>query len=128
MHTGSGSRVGTNWHKDILNAWTPENTNTNIPRLSAGDNVTNSASSRFLISSDYLSINNLTLGYTLPKNWLRNIGLQAARVYLACDNLAVFSARKGLDPRYSYGASGNNGASSDYPAMRTVTAGVQVTF
>ena len=128
MHTGSGSRVGTNWHKDILNAWTPENTNTNIPRLSAGDNVTNSASSRFLISSDYLSINNLTLGYTLPKNWLNNIGLQAARVYLACDNLAVFSARKGLDPRYSYGASGNNGASSDYPAMRTVTAGVQVTF
>lgn len=128
MHTGSGSRVGTNWHKDILNAWTPENRNTNIPRLSAGDNVTNSASSRFLVSSDYLSINNLTLGYTLPKNWLSKIGLQAARVYMACDNLAVLSARKGLDPRYSYNASGSVGASSDYPAMRTVTAGVQVTF
>lgn len=73
--------AGHNWHSDIANAWTPENRYTNVPRIDAMDEYTNASSDRWLISSDYLSINNITLGYTVPKQ--RNVytmtGLWAVR-------------------------------------------------
>ena len=56
MHGGDSHYMGYNWHKDILNAWTSENRNTNIPRVDAIDKYTKSSSDRWLTSSDYLSI------------------------------------------------------------------------
>ena len=124
MHGGDSHYMGYNWHKDILNAWTPENRNTNIPRVDAIDKYTNSSSDRWLTSSDYFSINNITLGYTLPKRWLRSLGIGSLRIYGAADNVALFSARKGLDPRMSYTT-----ASTDrYTHIRTISGGLKVTF
>ena len=124
MHGGNSHYMGYNWHKDILNAWTPENRNTNIPRVDAIDKYTNSSSDRWLTSSDYFSINNITLGYTLPKRWLRSLGIGSLRIYGAADNVALFSARKGLDPRMSYTT-----ASTDrYTPIRTISGGLKVTF
>ncbi|WNG11241.1 SusC/RagA family TonB-linked outer membrane protein [Bacteroides uniformis] len=124
MHGGDSHYMGYNWHKDILNAWTPENRNTNIPRVDAIDKYTNSLSDRWLTSSDYFSINNITLGYTLPKRWLRSLGIGSLRIYGAADNVALFSARKGLDPRMSYTT-----ASTDrYTPIRTISGGLKVTF
>ena len=124
MHGGDSHYMGYNWHKDILNAWTPENRNTNIPRVDAIDKYTNSSSDRWLTSSDYFSINNITLGYTLPKRWLRSLGIGSLRIYGATDNVALFSARKGLDPRMSYTT-----ASTDrYTPIRTISGGLKVTF
>lgn len=129
MHNGTGAFTGTNWHKDILKAWTPNNKLSNIPRLNMNElRHISEFNSYFLISSNYLSINNITIGYTIPKQWLHKIGLTKCRLYFSADNLAVFSKRKGLDPRYSYGTSGSDGSTSDYPAMRTLTAGLQVSF
>ena len=59
MHGGSSSNAGNNWHKDIYKAWTPENTTTDVPRLNANDRFSNSTSTRFLVSSNYLSLNNI---------------------------------------------------------------------
>lgn len=124
MHGGDSHYMGYNWHKDILNAWTPENRNTNIPRVDAIDKYTNSSSDRWLTSSDYFSINNITLGYTLPKRWLRSLGIGSLRIYGAADNVALFSACKGLDPRMSYTT-----ASTDrYTPIRTISGGLKVTF
>ncbi|MCS3157548.1 hypothetical protein NXY07_11725 [Phocaeicola dorei] len=50
MH--AGSNIGSNWHKDILNAWTPENKNTNVPIMDGAQN-SNSQSSRFLINASF---------------------------------------------------------------------------
>ena len=117
MHGGGSHDLGYNWHKDILNAWTPENTNSDIPRIDAIDKYTNSSSDRWLTSSDYFAINNITLGYTLPQRWLRNLGIGSLRVYGAADNVALFSARRGLDPRMSYTT-----ASTDrYTPIRTLS-------
>ena len=96
MHGGDSHYMGYNWHKDILNAWTPENRNTNIPRVDAIDKYTNSSSDRWLTSSDYFSINNITLGYTLPKRWLRSLGIGSLRIYGAADNVALSLPVKGL--------------------------------
>ena len=123
VHTGQKGDAGQNWHKDILKAWTPENPNSNIPAVNYTAQYQNATSDRFLISSDYLSINNITLGYTLPKNWIKNFA-SSVRLYMAADNVALFAARKGLDPRQGYFGSGND----TYSLMRTISGGLSVTF
>lgn len=124
MHGGASGDAGQNWHKDIAKAWSPTNTQTDVPRLSATDQYTNSSSDRWLISSNYLSINNITLGYTIPKSLTRKIGIEGLRIYGAADNLALFAARKGLDPRQGYLSS----TTSTYGALRTISGGVKLTF
>ena len=124
MHNGSSSDAGHNWHKDIANAWTPENRNTDVPRIDAMDTYTNQSSDRWLISSNYLSLNNITLGYTFPKSWCRAIGLNSVRVYGSADNVALLCARKGMDPRQSYTMT----TTSTYGALRTISGGIKVTF
>lgn len=130
MHTSSGT--GTAWHKDALKAWTPEDTDTVIPRLDGDTSVGQTAVDNYLISSDYLSINNITIGYSLPSTVLSKMKIAGLRVYVAGDNLAVVSARKGVDPRYSMGlgslTSGSGLNSGSYSAMRTVTGGITLTF
>lgn len=124
MHNGYESDAGRNFHTDIRNAWTPENTNTDVPRLSASDKYANSNSTRWLTSSDYLSLNNITIGYTLPTNLISKIGLSKLRVYFTADNLALWSARKGLDPRQSF----TSASTATYTAIRTISGGVSLSF
>ncbi len=123
MHEGYAN-AGYNWHMDILNAWTPENTDTDIPRLCTTDYYSNSTSTRFLISSNYLALNNLTVGYTLPSSVTERFSINKFRVYVAADNLALWSARDGLDPRQSFTAA----TTARYTAIRTISGGINVTF
>ena len=123
---------GSAWHKDALKAWTPENTNTDVPRNDGDTQVAQSALDRFLISSDYLSINNVTLGYTFPAKLTNKIAVSALRLYVSGENLAVFTARKGMDPRTSFGIGGMTSdsgiTSSRYAPVRTITGGISLTF
>ncbi len=125
MHNGA-SGAGMNWHKDILKAWTPENRNSDVPRLntSASSSYDNATSDRFLISSNYLSLNNVTVGYTLPRKWTSKARLDRVRLYFVADNVALWSRRNGLDPRQSF-ISGNN---SEYSILRSMSGGVSVDF
>ena len=123
MH-GGYQRGGTAWNKDILNAWTPTNTRTDVPRLDAEDRYTNSASTRFLTSSNYLNINNITVGYTLPKSWTQKMQIEKLRIYFTADNLGFISARKGLDPRQSY----TTATTALYTPIRTISGGINLTF
>ena len=124
MHYGMSSSAGINWHKDILNAWTPTNTNTNVPRLNAEDARGFQNSDRALVSSNYLAINNITLGYTLPNSMTKKLGFETIRFYGSADGVALFSARKGLDPRQSFTSS----TTSTYTATRCISGGVKLVF
>lgn len=124
MHSGDASNGGMNWHKDIYNAWTPENTNTNVPRLNANDRYASSTSTRFLVSSNYLSLNNITVGYTIPTYTLSNIGLTHLRVYVSADNVGILTKRKGLDPRQSF----TTVTTARYTPIRSISGGVNITF
>ena len=130
MHSGCSQMAGTNWHRDILDSWTPDNPNTGIPRLDAADNTYQNDSDRFLTSSDYLSINNVTVGYTFPDKWMKKLHIASLRVYATGDNLWVFSARKGLDPRMYFGATGGSQGNGNYTysAMRSISGGITITF
>ena len=120
----AGKGEGQNWHKDIYNAWTPANTKTDVPRLNAQDSFTNALSDRWLISSNYLSINNITVGYTLPSNLVKKMFIEKLRVYFTADNVGLIAKRKGLDPRQSYTTSTN----SLYSPIRTISGGISLTF
>ena len=135
MH--NGQQAGQALHRDALKAWSETNKNSNIPRLSTASTDDAGFSSqtpydRFLTSSNYLSLNNLTLGYTLPKDWVRTLTLSNIRVYVSGENLFLLTKRKGLDPRFNWGiggmTSGSGKASGGYASMRTVTAGLSVNF
>lgn len=130
MHTSSG--VGQAWHKDALKAWTEDKPSKEFPRLDGDTSVGQTAVSNYLISSNYLSINNITIGYTFPEKITSVLKISSLRIYVSGDNLAVVSARKGVDPRYSMGlgslTSGSGLNSGSYSAMRTITGGVTITF
>ena len=130
MHTQSSA--GSAWHVDALKAWTPENPHTNVPRLDGDVTVAQSVLDRFFVSSDYLSVNNVTLGYTFPKKWMDKLNVAGLRVYVSGENLGVLTARKGVDPRFSMGlgslTSGSGLNSGAYSAMRTITGGITLTF
>ena len=124
MHNGSAASAGQNWHKDILNSWSESNKGSNIPRLNGNDTYANSASDRFLISSNYLDLTNITLGYTFPKAWVTKLQLSNLRIYFAADNVALLSKRKGLDPRQSY----TSANAMTYSPVRTLSGGIKLTF
>lgn len=111
------------WHQDILGSWTPENRETTIPVLDRDQNA-NAQSSRFLTSSDYFSLRNITLGYQLPANLLMQKKVSGLRLFLSGDNLLLASARRGLDPRQSIAGT----PLDEYTPVRTITFGLNVTF
>ena len=127
---GTNKFAGQALHKDLLNSWTPTNTNTDIPRTDVEESIGQAAVDRFLISSNYLSINNVTIGYTFPQKWTRKIKVEGLRFYAAAENLAVLVARQGIDPRNSMGlqSATTELGNSSYAPMRTITGGVTLTF
>lgn len=134
MCSDNATAKGMNIHKDLLNAWTPENRGSNVPlwKENMWSGLSQSCCDYFLTSSNYLSINNITLGYSLPKTWMDKMHISGIRVYVSGENLAVFSKRQGLDPRFTTGlgsmtsGSGRNG--DYYAAMRSIVGGVSVKF
>ena len=125
----TGDSPGRNWHMDILGAWTPENTSSNIPRLNTTMKSDQQPSDRFVISSNYLSLNSIVLGYTFPSRLTSSVGLSTVRLYAAGDNLAVLSTRKGFDPRQYLGTGSSTSTGNFvYTAMRTISIGLNMTF
>ncbi len=124
MHSANTDNIGQNWHVDILDRWTPSNRDTDVPRLNSSDEYTAATSDRFLVSSNFLSLNNITLGYTLPSKWTRKLGIESIRIYGAAENVALWTKRRGLDPRQAY----VNSNSSTYSPIRTISGGLRVQF
>ncbi|MBO7199090.1 MAG: TonB-dependent receptor [Alistipes sp.] len=119
MSSPTSATAGKNYHLDLMDAWTPENKDSNIPRFQLNDQYTTSTSDRFIISSNYLNISNINAGYNFPAKWWKG-HIQNLRVYVACDNVWYWSKRKGLDPR--------GGSNNYYAPIRTISGGVTLTF
>ena len=119
----SGNDAGSAIHKDVLKSWTPNNTSSDIPRWQYGDKYTTAKSNRFLTSASYLNFQSFMIGYTLPKGLIPLVS--KVRFYCVGENLCFWSARKGLDPRYSYDGNGYTGV---YSPTRNISGGIQVTF
>lgn len=118
--------LGNTYSTDVFDRWTPNNRYTNVPRLELNNLSQGGGNSdRFLTKASYFSIRNISLGYTLPKAWLRQYGIQGIRIFAVGDNLFLGSARKGLDPRQSISGAVNE---SVYSAVRTISFGLNLQF
>ena len=120
--TGS---TGSNFHKDVLKAWTPENRDTDVPRFQFNDQYVARTSDRFLTSASYLNIQNAQIGYTLPARITSKMHISRLRLYVACDNIWYLSCRKGLDPRQTVTGSTNGTKTSP---VRTISGGINFSF
>lgn len=120
----SAGSAGTNWHKDIFRRWTPQNTDTDVPRVQNRYQEASQTSTRFLTKASYISLKNVTVGYTFPKTLTQKARISNLRVYVIGDNLWYMSKRRGLDVRQSF----SGAAGFTYSALRTVSAGLSFTF
>jgi len=120
---------------DVLNSWTPENTETDIPRAAIRGRE---RSSRFVEDGSYLRLKNVAVGYTLPTNTLQKAGFSSARLSVSAQNLLTFTNYSGLDPEVSYFGSGGESSGDDnvvqghdygnYPNLRSITFGLNLKF
>ncbi len=119
------------WHKDMLDSWTPENTDTDIPRLVTDASHFNvRESDLYLENATYLRIKHIELGYNLPHNLINRVGVSNFRIYIGAENLLTITKYKGWDP--GIGGGGDSFASGidryPYPVARKAIVGVQVSF
>ncbi len=119
----NSSAAGSAIHKDYLKSWSPNNTSSNIPRWQYGDNYTTAQSDRFLTNASYFNFQSFTVGYSIPTQHIPFFS--KIRVYCSGENLGFISARKGLDPRYSYDGGTTLNA---YSPVRNISGGIQLTF
>ena len=124
---------GTNKDRAVLNHWTPQNTNTNIPRLTAKDSNDNiRISDLYVEDGSYLRLRNVQIGYTLPESLAKKLSMQKVRVYVTGQNLLTFTNYSGADPEIGQISSTNylsRGVDiGTYPQAMTITGGVSVTF
>ena len=129
MGNPSSGATGFSFHKDVLKAWSETNTSSDIPRfqyaVKDADTGANDISDRFLTNASTLTLQNINIGYTLPKRLVAKLGLTNVRVYASGENLYYWSKRKGFDPRGSFWGSSSE---TSYAQVRTFTGGLTVQF
>ncbi len=129
MYSGSDN-IGQNYHKDTEKAWSIDNPNSNIPRIDHVSTLQMAASDYFLIKSDYISLQDVSLAYDFKNSKLTDLGISSTKFSLIGTNLALWSERKGMDPRLNnLGSRSNNGQSLNvYGVMKTISFGLTVNF
>ena len=106
----------------VKDSWTPQNGGNTLP-LANTVRPFDYIDSRYVQSASYLKLRNLTVGYSLKIKELKNVRIEAVRLYATATNLLTITPYKGYDPEVSSGT--DSGA---YPASRTFTFGVSVTL
>ncbi len=124
----------------MLDAWTPTNTGTDIPRVVMTDPNGNSrASSRWLEDGSYFKITNVEFGVTLPQNIISKAKIENLRIYVRAQNLYTFTKYTGFDPDFgsdglfdravdhgSYPNKAFNAFSGGLPNPRTFLVGIKL--
>ncbi|MCB2378156.1 TonB-dependent receptor [Hymenobacter sp. BT635] len=124
---------------EILDRWTAPGQNTDVPKLvylnSDFINQNNSANTRFVEKGDFIRLQNITLGYTLPQSLIGRTGLSRIRVYVQAQNIATITNYSGVDPEVNQNTGqallGNTQAGIDFnanPQQRVITGGLNVNF
>lgn len=122
-----GTTKGRPLAKEMLDRWTPENTDTDLPRLTTASTSNSflSQSSRHLYDGTYARLKNLAVTYNLPSKLLKRLKMSNASIFFQGENLLTFFGLDGVDPE-SGGLAGVT--SFRYPAVKTSSFGINVTF
>lgn len=129
LYSMSYSNLATNRAAGILNAWTPENPDSDIPAISlVDDNNEARFSSYYVENGSYMKMKYLKLSYTLPRNIAGKLGATALDIYGQVENVFTITGYKGLDPEILPGEYGSRIDSGAYPRPRTFTVGLNLQF
>jgi len=120
----------------VLDAWTPTHTNTNIPRaISSDPNENARPSTRFLEDGSFMRLKNIMIGYTVPVKSLSTYTkgtVKSLRIYVSGQNILTFTKYTGYDPEVGNrtpNSSLTNGIDfAVYPQPKSFQAGIQVNF
>ena len=115
----------------VLNRYSASNPNGTLPRYNQWHNNNNRISDRYIEDGSYLRIQNVALGYSLPKSLISKVKVSNARFFVSVQNLYTFSNYSGYDPEL--GATNNNIRfmnidNGHYPVPRTFTIGTNIEF
>ena len=115
---------------DLVDAWSPSNTGSNIPRnVSTDPNSNIRPSDYFLEDGSYLRLRNLQIGYTIPNDLANKISLSRARVYVSAFNLLTITDYTGFDPGISNSGLFTRGVDRGfYPLTKSFVFGVNLGF
>ena len=106
-------------HTDLLDRWTPQNTNTDIPRAySEGGRFSLNETDRALQNASFLRLNALSLSYNLPGDIAKRVYMSGVKVYVTGSNLFTATKYKGYDPE----------TGDSYPNSRMLVMGVNVSL
>ncbi|MCG2610607.1 SusC/RagA family TonB-linked outer membrane protein [Flavobacterium sp. SM15] len=108
---------------DLLNAWTPTNTNTNVPALNATNLGTADNSDRFLRDASYVRLRHAQIGYKVPKKFLDKTFITGLSFYAQGENLVTMTKWKGFDAE-----SNRTADQAQYPTPRIYTFGIDLRF
>ena len=112
-----------------LNRWTPENPSTIWPRVASG--VGNLFSDRVIEDGSFVRLQNVTIGYNLPKDVTDKLKINSLRLYVSGTNLAIWTDYTGFSPDVSLRGSSTTNIGHDYagyPPGRTIRMGVNMKF
>ena len=148
-----GSEAGSFWGQynrpynklpewQVGNIWSPENPDAYLPRYRGyvaqnGSGELYQAQTKYLQSLAYLRMKNIQLGYNLPKNLIRRVGMNSARVFVSGENLltwaALYKTTKDLDVESATESDrvvtdGTSGNGNNYPILKSFTMGLSATF
>ena len=129
---GNNSGTVWNWYDDIDNVQVLNPTGLPAVRLNDPNN-NRRISDRYVEDGSYLRVKNITLGYTVPKKWLKYVGLDNARVYCNIQNLFTITNYSGYDPEVGASTADTNGYvygldNGRYPSPTVYSFGLNVSF
>lgn len=124
----NAGQQGYNMLKDILNAWSPTNPNSNIPRVSASDPNNNfgTTSDFYIEEGSYVRLKNITLGYTLPEGLTQKMHINSLRIYVTGQNVFTRTKYTGFDPEVGMDQYGVD--LGRYPVARAFMFGINLSL
>jgi len=129
-YTGLNAGSGQNYNllSGVLDAWSPTNTSSTLPIISASDaNGNFSTTSDFYIENgSYMRLKSATLGYTFPKSIIKSVKINNLRVYVTSNNLFTITNYTGFDPEVGMDQYGVD--LGRYPQARTFLFGASLNF
>lgn len=113
-----------------LDRWTPENPSNIWPRMDQG-NIRTPFSDRIVEDASFVRLQNVTIGYSLPKELTDRLKISGLRVYISGTNLAMWTDYTGFNPDVSVRGSATTNLGHDnggYPAARVIRLGANLKF
>ena len=124
-----GGSIYSNRGANILNAWTPENTNTNVPMVTTVDkNNEMRMSTYFVEDGSYCKLKYIKLGYDFPKVVTKAIHAQNLNIFFQVENVFTATKYTGLDPELPLGTYGARIDRGPYPRSRNFSMGINLAF